>query len=104
MGRCVFTLLTARETAWTLVGGSVPALEAGDGGCWVVLMPFLKPLMPQTHTVPGFRLGPDRPRNYDQREDESALSLYKGFFYFKALVWESIILLVPPHPHLQSLP
>jgi len=25
-------------------------------------MPFLKPLMPQTHTVPGFRLGPDLPR------------------------------------------
>jgi len=24
-------------------------------------MPFLKPFMPQTHTVPGFRLGPDLP-------------------------------------------
>jgi len=24
-------------------------------------MPFLKPLMPQKHTVPGFRLGPDLP-------------------------------------------
>jgi len=52
----------ARETAWTLVGRSVPALEARDGGCWVVLMPFLKPRMPQTRTVPGFRLGPDLPR------------------------------------------
>jgi len=26
---------------------------------FVVYMPFLKPFMPQTHTVPGFRLGPD---------------------------------------------
>jgi len=25
-------------------------------------MPFLKPFMPLTHTVPGFRLGPDLPR------------------------------------------
>jgi len=43
------------------IGGRVgpcPALEAGGGGCWVVFMPFLEPLMPQTHTVPGFRLGP----------------------------------------------
>jgi len=33
-----------------------------DRGCWVVFMlPFLKPLMPQTHTNPGFRLGPDLP-------------------------------------------
>jgi len=27
-----------------------------------VSMPFLKPFMPQTHTVPGFRLGPNLPR------------------------------------------
>ena len=30
------------------------------------------------------------------------LSLHKILFHFKALVWESIILLVPP-PHMQSL-
>jgi len=51
------------RNAGTLVGRSVPALEAGDGGCSVVCMPFLKPCMPQTHTVPGFRLGPDLPRS-----------------------------------------
>jgi len=22
-------------------------------GCWVLFMPFIKPLMPQTHTIPG---------------------------------------------------
>jgi len=42
------------------VGRSVPALEAVDGGCWVVCMPFLKPFMPQTHTVPGFRVNPSQ--------------------------------------------
>jgi len=47
---------TARETACTSVGGSFSAMEAGDGGCWEVGMPCLKPRMPQTHTVPGFRL------------------------------------------------
>ena len=26
-----------------------------------MFVPFLKPFMPQTHTVPGFRLGPDLP-------------------------------------------
>jgi len=31
------------------------------------------------------------------------VSLYTILFYFKALLWESIILLLPP-PHLQSLP
>ena len=31
------------------------------------------------------------------------LSPYKTLFHFKALLWESIILLLPPH-HLQSLP
>jgi len=30
-------------------------------------------------------------------------SLYKILFHFKALLWESIILVLPP-PHLQSLP
>jgi len=54
-------VITARETACTFVGRMVPALEAGDGGCWAVSMPFLKPFMPQTHTVPDFRLGPDLP-------------------------------------------
>jgi len=31
----VVTQLTARETVCTSVGRSVPALEAGDGGCYV---------------------------------------------------------------------
>jgi len=44
------------------IGGNVgPCPATGDGGCWVVFMAFLKPLMPRTHTVPGFRLGPDPP-------------------------------------------
>ena len=30
-------------------------------------------------------------------------SLYKILFYFKAPLWESIILVLPPPPHLQSL-
>jgi len=28
-------------------------------------MPFLKPFMQQTHTVPGFRLGPNLPRPFE---------------------------------------
>ena len=31
------------------------------------------------------------------------MSLYKILFHFKALLWDSILLLMPP-PHLQSLP
>jgi len=27
-------------------------------------MPFLKTLLPQTHTDPGFRLGPDLPKQH----------------------------------------
>jgi len=38
-----------------------PCFGSGDSGCWAVFMPFLKPLMPQTHTVPGFKLGPTLP-------------------------------------------
>jgi len=50
------------RNAWTLVGRSVPVLEAREGGCRVVCTPCFKPRMPQTSTVPGFRLGPDLPR------------------------------------------
>jgi len=32
------------------------------------------------------------------------VSLYKILFHFKALLWKSIILLLPLPPHLQSLP
>ena len=53
---------------------SVPALETGDGGCWIVFMPFLKPLMPQTHIVPGFRSGPDLPSPSVRKEAAQAAS------------------------------
>jgi len=36
-------------------------------------------------------------------EEEVSVGLYKIVFQFKALLWKSIILLLPP-PHLQSLP
>jgi len=38
-----------------------PDMEGLTRRCWVVFMPFLKLRMPQTRTVPGFRLGPDLP-------------------------------------------
>jgi len=31
----------------------------------VYAVPFRKPLMPQTHTVPGSGLGPDLPKRFD---------------------------------------
>ena len=37
-------------------------------------------------------------------EEEVSVGLYKIVFQFKALLWKSIILLLPLPPHLQSLP
>ena len=51
-----------------------PALEAGDGGCKEVCVPRFKPSMPQAHTVPGFRLGPDLPSTLTRRTSGSAAS------------------------------
>ena len=74
--------------ACTLVGRSVPALEAGDGGCRVVFMPFLKPLMPQTHTVPGFRLGPDLPsRSCIGLYTRLPLPILNGVWHKQGGVW-----------------
>jgi len=50
-----------------------PCPEAEDGGCEVVVVPFLKPCMPQTHTVPGFRLGPDLPRAFSDFQSRRRL-------------------------------
>jgi len=71
------------------IGGNVgPCPGTGDGGCWVVYMAFLRPLMTQTHTVPGLRLGPDLPRCALDIEDiggssrsTSLLFLYEKYVF-----------------------
>jgi len=45
-------------------------------------MPFLKPFMPQTHTVPGFRLGPNLPRLWAWRRLHVRCGLFFFFFVF----------------------
>jgi len=44
------------ETTCTLVGRLAPALKAGDGGCWLVCMPFVKPFIRyRKHVINGRR-------------------------------------------------
>jgi len=55
-------------------------------------MPFLKPLMPQTHIVPGFRLGPDLP--ICQLSSERSEENWHGdlfVLYKTATAWDRIL-------------
>ena len=56
---------------------------------------------PATAEAEKTRLLPSRPGMKQKSFVEGApqVSLYKILFRFKALIWESIILLLPPPPH-----
>jgi len=79
---------------------------------------YLERVLPTRATVPAVLMTSDdpfgarllltciriSPSNYTSGlECVLRISLYKRLFYFKALLWETIILILPP-PHLQSLP
>jgi len=47
-----------------------------------VCMPFVNPGMPQTHTIPGFRLGPDLPSHFLSHSRGALLSTQFAFVFF----------------------
>jgi len=65
------------------------------------IVDLLGQLLPLGHWVPALR-GQSWIRIHRHPLDSVNLSLYKILFRYKAVLWESIILLLPT-PHLQSL-
>jgi len=46
-------------------------------------MPFFKPFMPHTHTVPGFRLGPDLPNVTPHYPFATSMSAFTRYGYYQ---------------------